>query len=75
MGQSLNTPQVKTQTVTEVEITCITVDYERNETIIAYMTKLDNGTPHQRGRIKDEGTDMLNNTSIYARVISSIEQE
>ena len=74
MAQPLNTPQVKTQTVSEVEITSIMVDYDKNETVIAYMTKLEDGTPYQRGRLREEGTTMLNNASVYARVITHIEQ-
>ena len=73
MAQDLNTPQVKTQTVTTVEITSIEIDYTRNETVISYLTNLEDGTPYQRGRIKEEGTDMLNNQSVYARVIAEIE--
>ena len=75
MAQNLNTPKVTTLTVKSVEITGIFVDYENNRTIIQYITFLENGSPFQRGVLEEEGTTILNNTAVYARVIDKIEAE
>ena len=73
MAQNLTTPVLKTKTIFSVEITKITVDYKRNKTTTEYLTFLEDGTPYVRGTIVDDDTNLLNNASVYARVITAAE--
>jgi hypothetical protein len=54
--RDLTTPTVETQTVSSVKVTGFMNNREELITEIQYMTSLSDGTPHQRGSIRTDGT-------------------
>ena len=75
MPQNLTTPKVITETATQVEITEVSVNYERNMTVIKYNLLKEDGSLHSRGAYREEAADLLNVTALYSRVLIHIENE
>ena len=57
MATTLNTPIVVTNTATTVQITALVNNVEEERVEIHYMTKLEDGTPYQRGNIQINGKE------------------
>jgi hypothetical protein len=72
MKQALNTPQVITKTVTDLEITSVVHNFEEGSLEVHYMTYLDDGTPHMRdsSRLDDETSIAAMYASIDASVLT-----
>lgn len=73
MGHQLPRAKVQTQTITSVNITAININYTKKETRIEYSIYLADGSIYKRDTLIEPNTDLLNNKSVYARVINAIE--
>lgn len=74
MAKPLTNPITRTNIIHDVEITAAIINYEEGFTEVHYITLLEDGTPYQRGHVRDTDINLLNKESLFARVLSKLEE-